>query len=77
MIDHLIAEGTKMFAEANHKDTWMLYHDHQSIFWEKETIAYLISSEPPQRQSTQEKTLFDKIRIDFGERCSLLRRSGY
>ena len=43
MIDHLIDEGNRMFANTKREETWMLYHDNLSIFWEKETVEYLKS----------------------------------
>jgi hypothetical protein len=41
LMDHVISEGTRIFADSNCAHTWMIYHDHLKIWWEKETQAYL------------------------------------
>ena len=42
-MDHIIAEGNQMYANTPHKDTWMIYHEHLKIWWEKESQDYLKS----------------------------------
>jgi len=42
-MDHIIAEGNCIFADTDRKDTWMIYHDHLKIWWEKESQEYLKS----------------------------------
>jgi hypothetical protein len=41
LMDHVISEGIRIFADSNCAHTWMIYHDHLKIWWEKETQAYL------------------------------------
>jgi len=43
MIDHIIAQGNQMFANARHKETWMCCRDHLKILWEGQTVAHLKS----------------------------------
>jgi len=47
LVDHIIAEGNRIFANTNRKDTWMIYHDHLKILWEKDTIEYMKSLKCP------------------------------
>jgi hypothetical protein len=41
MIDHIISEGNRIFHGTAREETWMIYHDHLKILWEKETLDYL------------------------------------
>ena len=66
MIDHLIDEGNRIFANTNRAETWMLYHDNLSIFWEKETVEYLKSKNCP-LPNHPERTYFDRIIKIVGE----------
>jgi hypothetical protein len=47
LMDHVIAEGNRIFANTNRKDTWMMYYDHLKIWWEKESQDYLQSLPSP------------------------------
>jgi len=58
MINHIIAKGTRIFADTNRKDTWMIYHDHLKILWEKETVEYMKSLKCP-IEGNQERSWFD------------------
>ena len=42
-MDHIILEGKCIWAETQCEDTWMIYHDHLEIWWEKESQDYLKS----------------------------------
>jgi hypothetical protein len=42
-MDHIIAEGERIFGNTRHKNTWMIYHDHLKIWWEKDSQDYLKS----------------------------------
>ena len=41
LMDHAISEGNRLFAGTQYADTWILYHDHLSAWWEAEAQAYL------------------------------------
>ena len=41
LMDHMIAEGNRIWGGTERKHTWMIYHDHLSIWWEKESQDYL------------------------------------
>lgn len=60
MIDHIIKEGNRIFADTKRKDTWMIYHDHLKIFWEKETIEYMKSLKCPNEEQP-DRTWFDRV----------------
>ena len=63
MIDHLIEEGGKIWNGTNREHTWMIYHDHLKIFWEKETIEYMKRKKCPipGDQSSTNRTWFDRM----------------
>jgi hypothetical protein len=63
MIDHLIKEGEKIWNGTKREHTWMIYHDHLKIFWEKETIEYLKSLKCPipRDDSTTNRTWFERL----------------
>ena len=42
-MDHVITEGNRIWAGTGCEDTWMIYHDHLKIWWEKESQDYLRS----------------------------------
>ena len=60
LIDHLIAEGNKLFAGTDRADTWLIYHDHLKILWEKQTINYMKSLKCP-TPDNPERTWFDRF----------------
>jgi hypothetical protein len=43
LMDHMISEGERIFADSPRKETWMIYHDHLKIYWEKDSQDYLKS----------------------------------
>ena len=56
---HVIAEGNKIFADTARKDTWVIYHDHLNIWWDKHLQAYLKTLACP-IEGWQERTWFDR-----------------
>ena len=40
-MDHVIAEGNRIWANTERSNTWMIYHDHLKIWWEKDSQDYL------------------------------------
>ena len=49
--DHLVAEGDRLFADTPYANTWVIYHDALSQWWEKGTQAHLLAlGFPPSRQ---------------------------
>ena len=40
-MDHCIAEGDRLFADTPYANTWWLFHDHLSAWWETEAQEYL------------------------------------
>lgn len=53
MINHITQQGNRICADTKHTHTWMLHHDHLTIFWEKETIDYLKSLTCPHPSNPQ------------------------
>jgi hypothetical protein len=43
VMDHTIAEGSRIYKGTKREDTWLIYHDHLKIWWEKESQEYLKS----------------------------------
>jgi hypothetical protein len=43
MMDHVICEGNRIWAGTACDNTWMIYHDHLKIWWEKDGQEYLKS----------------------------------
>jgi hypothetical protein len=41
LIDHMIAETTKVYAGTDMEDEFMIYHDHLTILWTKEGREYI------------------------------------
>ena len=50
LMDHAIAEGNRLFADTPYKDTWILFHDHLSSWWEVEAREYLAAKGFKDRQ---------------------------
>jgi hypothetical protein len=42
-MDHIIAEGMRIYQGTGREHTWLIYHDHLKIWWEKESQDYLKS----------------------------------
>jgi hypothetical protein len=47
MMDHIIAEGNHVYKGTSREHTWLIYHDHLKIWWEKESQTYLKSLKCP------------------------------
>jgi hypothetical protein len=60
LVDHLIADGNRIFKDTNRSDTWMIYHDHLKIFWEKETLDYIKSLKCP-TEANPSRTWYDRL----------------
>jgi len=43
LIDHINAESKRIYEGTAEVDTFLIYHDHLSIMWEKEAISYMKS----------------------------------
>jgi hypothetical protein len=43
LIDHAIAEGNRLFADTEYRDSWFLWHDALSQWWEKDAQEHLRS----------------------------------
>ena len=41
IMDHVIAEGNRIFEGSTHEHDWCIYHDRLSQWWEKDAQAYL------------------------------------
>jgi hypothetical protein len=41
LMQHAIDEGDRLFEDTEYADTWWLFHDHLSAWWEKEAQEYL------------------------------------
>ena len=59
MMDHVIAEGNRIWAGTEHKYTWMIYHDHLKIWWEKDSQDYLKTLTCP-IQGNANRTWYDR-----------------
>jgi hypothetical protein len=73
LIDHLIDRGNKMFEDTNRKDTWMIYHDHLKILWEKDSIAYM-KSLPCPIDGNPNRTWFDRFIKITGTYCDRVHK---
>jgi hypothetical protein len=58
LMDH-ISEGTRIFSGTKRKDTWMIYHDHLKIWWEKQSQDYL-KSLPCPIEGWEDRTWHDR-----------------
>jgi hypothetical protein len=50
MIDHIIAEGNRLFADTRHKDDWVIWHDALGQWWTPAAQAHLASKGFANRQ---------------------------
>jgi hypothetical protein len=41
LMDHVISEGNRIWGGTERENTWMIYHDHLTIWWEKDSQDYL------------------------------------
>lgn len=58
-MDHVIAEGNRIWAGTQREDTWMIYHDHLKIWWEQDSQNYL-KSLPCSTQGNPNRTWYDR-----------------
>jgi len=40
-MNHVISEGKRVYKNTTREHTWLIYHDHLKIWWEKESQHYL------------------------------------
>jgi hypothetical protein len=40
-MNHVISEGKRVYKNTTREHTWLIYHDHLKIWWEKESQNYL------------------------------------
>ena len=50
LIDHVIDEGNRFFADTAHANNWMIYHDALPQWWEKDAQEYIRSRGFAERQ---------------------------
>ena len=43
LIDHVIAEGNRLFRDTRYADTWVIYHDALPQWWETAAQEYMAS----------------------------------
>ena len=43
LIDHVIAESTRVYVGTARADDFFIYHDHLTQFWDKDSVMYLKS----------------------------------
>jgi hypothetical protein len=58
-MDHAMAEGNRIWAGTGREDTWMMYHDALSVWWEKESQDYL-KSLPCPIEGNPNRTWYDR-----------------
>jgi hypothetical protein len=54
-----MAEGNRIWAGTGREDTWMMYHDALSVWWEKESQDYL-KSLPCPIEGNPNRTWYDR-----------------
>lgn len=59
MMDHVISEGMRIYKGTRRENTWLIYHDHLKIWWEKESQAYL-KSLPCPIEGNPSRTWYDR-----------------
>ena len=69
-MNHVIAEGNRVYSNTRREHTWLIYHDHLKIWWEKESQEYL-KSLPCPIEGNPSRTWYDRqIRISGNENNS-------
>ena len=58
-MDHIIQEGTRIYKGTRREHTWLIYHDHLKIWWEKESQEYLKSLSCP-IEGNPSRTWYDR-----------------
>ena len=58
-MDHIISEGNRVYKDTGRENTWMIYHDHLKIWWEKESQEYLKSLKCP-IEGAPSRTWYDR-----------------
>jgi hypothetical protein len=70
LMDHVIAEGKRVYRDTRREHTWLIYHDHLVIWWEKESQEYL-KSLPCPIEGNPSRTWYDRqIKISGDENNS-------
>jgi hypothetical protein len=59
LMDHIIAEGNRVYKGTKREDTWLIFHDHLKIWWEKESQEYL-KSLPCPIEGSPSRTWWDR-----------------
>lgn len=69
-MNHIIHEGNRVYADSIREHTWLIYHDHLTIWWEKESQDYL-KSLPCPIEGNPSRTWYDgQIKIVGNENNS-------
>lgn len=58
-MDHIIREGSQIYEGTGREHTWLIYHDHLKIWWEKESQDYL-KSLPCPIEGNPSRTWYDR-----------------
>jgi hypothetical protein len=66
MMDHVISKGIQIYKGTPCENTWLIYHDHLKIWWEKESQEYLKSLLCP-IEGNPSRTWYDKQITHCGE----------
>jgi hypothetical protein len=66
LMDHIIQEGTRIYKGTRREHTWLIYHDHLKIWWEKESQEYLKSLSCP-IEGNPSRTWYDRQIKIYGE----------
>jgi hypothetical protein len=66
LMDHIIDEGNCIYKDTNREHTWLIYHDHLKIWWEKESQEYL-KSLPCPIEGNPSRTWYDRLIKICGE----------
>jgi hypothetical protein len=56
---HEISEGNRVYKDTNRENTWMMYHNHLNIWWEKESQEFLKSLKCP-IEGAPNRTWYDR-----------------
>jgi hypothetical protein len=58
-MDHIIAKGNRIWASTERNNTWMIYHDHLKIWWEKDSQD-LLRTLPCPIEGNPDHTWYDR-----------------
>ena len=56
---HIIAEGNRVYKDTRREHTWLIYHDHLKIWWEKESQEFLKTLKCP-IEGNPSRTWYDR-----------------